>query len=311
MKAYFYTDDEVGQPWLGPDADRLTHEDFEPFPDPRFNWCAFPSFEPTEDPQEADIFVMRQRLSKVGEIDHLPHLKGNEERHVFFDLADNYKTYPGIDALYLRGAAVQQVFDVNPTTVSWPWPTEDFGRFMSTPAGGWQYDVSFQGQASDMARVAMQSCIDAGLGCAFHINDRFWPHICEDNDRVGERLRRTFSENMQGGRLSLCPTTLTQGVIRYRLYEAMSMGRVSIHICDGGVLPMQDKIDWDRCVVHIAEADAANAGPIIKAWLDRHSDAEIWDMGLYAREMWVKWLWRGTWAENVDLVVRERLGLDD
>jgi len=55
----------------------------------------------------------------------------------------------------------------------------------------------------------------------------------------------------------------------------------------------------NNTVVHygVANYDIAN------------DDREIWQRGLYAREMWVKWLWRGTWAENVDLVVRERLRL--
>lgn len=309
MKVYFYTDDEIGIPWRGPDADRITHEDYEPFPEPRFNWCAFPSFQLTEDPSEADIFVVRQRLSHMPKerVYDLPHLKGNEGRHVFFDLADYYEPYPGIDALFIRAATTKQMLQVNPTTIAWPWPTEDFGKWMPTPLGGWQYAVSFMGQANPMGAVALDA-IQLDMDTNVWVNDSFWPHICDEDPDEGEALRGAFLDNMQSGRLSLCPMTL-DGVIRYRLYEAMSMARVSILLCDNCVLPLQDKIDWERCVIQIPEDQAHETAVILRTFLARNSDEEIWERGLYAREIWVKWLWRGSWAENVDLVVRERLEL--
>ena len=307
-KVYFYTDEEVGTPWLGPDADRITHEDFEPFPEPRFNWCAFPSFEPTEDPKQADIFVVRQRLPTVADkIQELPYMQSNEERHVFFDLRDDYTEFP-VNSIFIRGSTTKRMMEANPNSISWPWPTEDFGTHMPTPSGGWQYDVGFMGQAKQVAHSAMASITAAGLSHRFQINNTFWPHICEQDKLAGENLRRVFLENMQAGRLSLCPMTL-DGVIRYRLYEAMSMARVNVLLCDNCVLPMQDKIDWPKYIIPSREQDAGDAGPILDDWLGRHSDKEIWEMGLAAREMWVKWLWRGNWEKNVDLVVRERLGL--
>ncbi len=304
---YFYSDVELGIRWHGPDADRDRHGDF---PEPRFNWCAFPSFRQTRNPDKADIFVVRPRLSHMPRerIYELPYLKGNEGRHVFFDLADYYETYPEFDALFIRAATTKQMLKVNPTAIAWPWPTEDFGKHMPTPAGGWQYDVSFMGQANDIAKDAMRSIGTAGLSTWFQVNSTFWPHICDADPEAGKDLRTIFLNNMQAGRLSLCPMTL-DGVIRYRFYEAMSMARVNVLLCDNCVLPLRDKIDYSRCVITIPQALASEAGDMLKAWLDSHSDEEIWQMGLYARQMWITWLWRGRWAEVVDQIVREKLAL--
>jgi len=93
MKAYYYTEAETGVPWPGPDADFILPNGQKKYGVqwPRFVWYALPGFEKTTDPAQADVFVVRQRLIWLSraQIYGLPYLKGNERRHLFFDLGSD------------------------------------------------------------------------------------------------------------------------------------------------------------------------------------------------------------------------------
>ncbi len=318
MKIYFYTDEEVGMPWPGEDHDRHISGDF---PEPRFQLCAFPGFERTTDPAQADVFVCRQRLAWLTDkqIRGLPYLRGNERRHVFFGLGpdanrDCYRMWPDIPAIYIRATCNQEMLKANPMTVAWPWPheTEDMGPYVRQPGQGYEYDVVFQGCANNelgrrAARLIGQT---QRLKTHIQVNHEWWPDM-KDKARQ-EELRRQYLETLNKGRLHLVPTSVeldgrTMGVVRYRFYEGMYLGVVGVHLCDGCVLPLADKIDWGRCVVTVRESDVDSLGDILVDWLSRHSDGEIVEMGRYARQMWERWIDRRRWAENVAQIVRERL----
>jgi len=318
MKIYFYTDAEVGVPWPGPDADRYVTGDF---PEPRFNWCAFPDFGRTDDPCRADVFVVRQRLASLSDeqIRGLPHLRGNERRHVFFGLGPDgnarcYRSWPDIPAIFIRATCNREMLAANPTTVAWPWPhaTDDMAPYVRRAGQGFRYDVVFQGHVNAMGRRAVESVQRTGLAQHVRVLRRWWPALNKDNPAEAEPLRRSYLETMGAARLHLCPTSVEMGgrrmgVVRYRLYEGMFLGVVGVHICDGCVLPLADKIDWSRCVVTVREADAEHVGGILADWLSRHDDGEIEEMGRYARRMWKRWIDRRRWGENVAQIVREKL----
>jgi hypothetical protein len=98
------------------------------------------------------------------------------------------------------------------------------------------------------------------------------------------------------------------GVVRYRLYEQMSMGRgLPVHICDNAVLPWADRIDWDICTVSVPEAKVDNVGLLLVEWLAQHSDAEIRERARYGQAMFETWLHRDKWNELFGIAVRERL----
>jgi len=305
-KAYFYTDDEVGVPWPGPDADRGGYKDLK---EPRFNWCEFPGFDVTEDPGEADVLVVRQRLSWLTDeqLAGLPHrTPRNIGRHVFFDLADNFYLYPIEGAMQFRGCADREMMIAQPSIIPIAWPTEDFGHL--TTDGGWEYDIIFQGQHNELADRAMDSCVKAGLRHGFLLTEKFWPHIRNEDWDRGMKLWDSFRENIRSGRLSLCPRTLKRGVIRYRLYEAMSMKRLSVLICDCCVLPFPELIDWDRCLIRVWEYQVDDTGWIIENWLADHCDAEIMVWGDYARSAWLKYLDRRQYGEMIAWKVKEIIG---
>jgi hypothetical protein len=318
VKVYFYTDGEVGVPWPGEDHDRRKSGDF---PEPRFELCAFPGFERTRDPARADVFVVRQRLVNLsdGQIRGLPHLRGNERRHVFFGLGPDgsrecYRAWPDVPAIFIRATCNREMLEANPATVAWPWPheTADMGPHVRREGQGYEFDIVFQGCANnDLGRRVVTSVEKTpGLKKHIRVNREWWPDMEDEGEQ--ERLRRTYLETTGAARLHLVPTSVEldgrlMGVVRYRLYEGMALGAVGVHLCDGCVLPLADKIDWSRCVVTVKEADADRTGEILADWLARHNDDEIREMGRYARRMWERWIDRRRWAENVAQIVRERL----
>jgi len=313
-KVYYYTDDEVGFPFPGPDADRLRYFGGVP----RFIWYEWPGFEVTTDPARANVFVVRQRFSKLTEaqIRNLPHLKGNEERHVFFDLNDHYiKTFPDIPGIFFRSCCTHAMLAVNPNIVLWPWALADSQppEYAELPAGGFRYDAVFQGHDSPSAQMMIRSLQKATPPMKTHLKavKIFWPNIRDHGDtEEAVRLRTEYLETMSAGRLILCPVSNTWPATRMRLWEAMAMGRFQVYFTDEVVLSFNDKIDWDECMLRLPLSAIQDVHEILPAWLAEHSDEEIIERGRYARRMWQEWLAPHRWGRTAGIVVREKLGLE-
>jgi len=319
-KVYYYTDQEVGVPWPGPDADFLVNgkPKVPNTPWPRFEWCAFAGFETTTNPHEADIFVVRQRLIWLSreQVYGLRYLNSKTaHRHIFFDLGSDgdpkcFRDFPDIPAIFFRAAAGKAMMENTPTTIPWAWPVEDFSHYPLAPKHGFQYDVVFQGQVGSrpIGRRAVQQLKNTPqLNCHLMFTEGFYGHMSNGKRRI--HLRNTYKDTLHHGRLSLNPANIPQGVVRYRFYEALSMGRVPIYVDDLGVFPFEDRIDYSRCVVKLAENDLPNIGGILVDWLMKHTDQDIIDMGRYGREMWKRWMDRSRWAEIIEEIVREKLEL--
>jgi len=310
MKVYFYKDNEVGVPWPGPDADRHLAGDY---PEPRFIWYDWPGAKETDSPAEADVFVVRQRLIWLSneQVRQLPYLRGNEQRHVFFDLGSDgswkcYRNFSDIPAIFIRGCCTQEMLKADPDIVAWPWPTVDMGAYADR---SFRYDVVFQGQlTNDLGRRAVESVGGTpGLNVHIQVNPKFFAY---EGAAKKQALAASYPETMAAGRLHLVPTSVPAGICRYRLYEGMSMARVGVSLCNGCVHPLADRINWHDCIVTIREGDATHAGAILAEWLTRHTDGDIQEMGRYAQAMWRKWLARDRWAEVIGQIVREKMSID-
>lgn len=297
---YRYTPAEVGLKEFAPGHIRLT------------------GFVETHNPREADCFTLPCDIRHVSneQIVHLPYLAGNVARHVFFSISEHPKRVLPFDgAIVFRTDNCEMIARANPSTITWAWGTDDLIDYMPVPDGGLVYDVTFQGwRSTELTDRACESIQRAGLKAHIAISDRFHGHIETDatNGVVGavelrDTLRASFLKAMQESRLSLCPRSKPEGVARWRLYEAMSAGRVSVHLCDGFVPPLPDRIDWSKCQLQIRERDVDRCGEIIAEWLAAHSDGELIERGAYARAMWARYFgsqkWEQTWAE----LVKERL----
>lgn len=326
-KVYFYTDEEVGVPFGGPDEDFIV--DGRPrVPNtkwPRFVWYEWPNFDETDNPYMADVFVVRQRLISLTEeqVMSLPYLAGNERRHVFFDLGSDgrpecYRDF-SIPAIFFRGCCTKQVLANNPTTIAWPWPVHDYGAELGGISSSFGLDVVFQGKTNHLTRRALKSferpLITRGRALTSHLAamSAFYPHLRDSTSPQAKKraaeYRESYIRMMDMARVLLCPTSVIDGIVRYRLYDGMTLGRITAHICDGCVMPLADRIDWGRILITIRESDADHVGEIIADWLNRHNDNEIRARGLYAREMWDTWLRRDRWGETIGSIVREKLKL--
>lgn len=313
-KVYYYTDQEVGVPFPGPDADRVAWCKLQGIPHPRFTWYAWPGFETTTDPRQADVYVVRQRLYALadGAIGSLPYYKDDaRHRHVFFDLGPdvgrafrNFSHYPGV---FFRACVNRSMLESDPDIIAWPWPIADLGGHAALPPGGFEYDAMFQGQVVGYTGPVIDSVERSSLKSYIVRLSEFFSVIRHRNPERGAELRTSYLESMQSSRIVLCPNDNPGGAIRYRLYETMSMGRVGLFVGDECVLPLSDKIAWQNCIVQISNRDMSKAGEFLERWLSEHSDTEITAMGAYAREAWVMWLKRENWGTIVGRLVRERL----
>lgn len=309
FKVYYYTDSEVGLPWLGPDADRVEHCKKHGLRHPRFIWYDWPRFTETHDPGDADVFVVRQRLAKLSEdqLRSLPYLRDRVERHVFFDLAENYQHYPSIvGAISIRGTCTRSMLKWDPGIVPWSAAVNDYGEYSSLPQEGFKHDVVFQGQTGGSITEPVLKSVERSQLSTHICRLRMFFGYYKDPEEIAT-LRKSYLESMSLGRLALSPASLSRGAIRYRVYEAMSMARVSVILCDSCVMPLQDQINWSHCLLRLPECEASNVGVILEGWLQTHTDQEIVEMGRYARQMWEKWLWRERWGEVIGMLVRERL----
>lgn len=288
MKAYYYTP---------------SHIPMREFPPGYFKLAGF---DVTDDPNAADCFVLPCDIRHVSDqqICDLPFLDGNENRHVFFTLSEFPKRALPVNALAFRTDHNERLRDAGNTLArAWAWGVEDLGAYaaLKWDEGGFAFDVHAQMWASTpMTDDCVESCKRAGLNVHDQRNDFFYGHLETAKDPRLAELRKSFLETMQRSRFVLVPRS-RPAVNRYRFFEAMSMGRVPVLLCDECLLPCADKIEYARCSIRINERDAKRTGAILQAWMEAHSANEVVEMGLYGREMWERWLnpawWEMTWGE--------------
>lgn len=297
MKAYTYSAAELGMTELPRGTLRLG------------------GFENTENPAEADAFVIPCDIRHVTNdlIHELPYMKGNEQRHCMYCISDRPNRAIGLPAIIFRADANRGLVAQEPTTVPWAWPvnpTRDIDRFIHAPREGFKYDVCFVGwNSTQLNDVVCNSVQRQGhLATYVHLNPEFYGSYesRNDTDKI-VRFRNLFLDVMHNSRLSLCARSIAEGVVRYRFYEALAMGRIPVHFNDNVYLPFQDKIDYNRCSIHLPESDGARCGDILRKWLDTHSDDEIIEMGKYGRWAWETWMDGDRWDDLFGLVVKERL----
>ena len=297
MKFYCYTVTQLGLGKLPPGELRLA------------------GFERTENPSEADCFVVPCDIRYLSDkqIRALPYLNGNESRHVMFANSEQPKRYLGIPAIIFRGDVNKDVMRRDPTTVPWSWPVDDLKVWSEIPASGFLYDVCFVGWNS--TPLTMTACESvkrhAGLKSYFQLNTEFYGtwETNQETDKL-KYYRHLFLSTMKQSRLSLCARSIPTGVTRYRFYEALSMARIPVHFNDNAALPFADRIDWDRCSIHIPEKDAERCGEILRVWLDSYDDTNVIARGEYGRAMWERYLDGRKWDDLFAEVVRERLNAD-
>lgn len=123
-----------------------------------------------------------------------------------------------------------------------------------------------------------------GVDTEFIIRNGFWAKGLDDK----ELARREYAENMLR-----CPYALVArgaGNFSYRLYEALSCGRIPVLIDTDCVLPFEDLIDWDSCMLRVPVQDVDNVGQVLSEFHQGTSEQQFEEMQRNARDIYEQWI---------------------
>lgn len=274
--------------------------------------------EVTEDYRVADVFVcpgsLRLFEQSSGVLDmrklkELPHFEGNESRHVFFDVSDNFTMPTRLPIMFIRCDARSWMMPHDVNTIQMAWPVDDLGQCVEPPEDGLKYDIGFHGWVSSLVRrVSVESCLNTeGLKTDIEGHKDFYGYL-RDIDPEQHRRRGNFLRSLKESRLQLCGESI-EGVFPYRFWETLSAGRVPLLIGSDFVYPFADEIDYDQFTVKCPRIDAPAAGQIALDFVRGRTDEEILAMGKLARAAWVKFCDSRNWPQLHAYAVQKKLGV--
>ena len=148
------------------------------------------------------------------------------------------------------------------------------------------------GKPSYPYRQLRARCIEAvkndqRLVANLDVQDAFWGRKEESSKAVttDEMIiaRPRFVANLINCDYVLCPRGA--GNFSIRLYEALSLGRIPIVVHCDGLLPFEDKIDWDRFIVRISPQDVGQLGDAVMVFHEARR-AEFTELQLNIRRLW-------------------------
>jgi hypothetical protein len=268
----------------------------------------------TENPSEADLFVIPGTFSlfqdngnvKRDMLERLPHWKGNEARHVAFDVSDYFTKAIDLPIIFLRCDVRTWMLPTDVNTIQMAWPVEDLGQCVPVPEGGFKYDISFHAWLSSNVRRYSSDAILASRRLNHDIEryPDFYGYI--ENEPEGKRRRKEFLRSLQESRIALCPESIP-GVLPYRFFEAMSAGRVPFLISSNYVLPFADEIPYEKFCIWCSAETPSEAAAIAGDVLNRMSDADLIDAGKIARYWWEQKLDSRNWPRIMAEAVTAKL----
>jgi len=306
MRAYYYTPEQCGMDAFPSGTLRLAgveETDDHLAPDTVF----------VVPPMLHHLVGYGNRATRADRLYGLDHILRHPARHVAFNVGDSYRFFPNLPCLWLRCDCTAEVMTQDPTTVPIAWPVRDHADCLALPDGGYAFDVSFIGwDSGPLTARAVASCrATSGLACDIETHQWFYGYVERDDPERAAIANARYKASLRASRLTLCPASIPDGVIRYRLYEGLSAGRIPVLIGDGSVLPFGPTLDeWKECVVWIRESAVDNTGAILRAWLDAHDDAELARRGAIARRLWTRWMDSARWPELFSEIVAARMRFD-
>jgi hypothetical protein len=305
MKIYTYKEHEISM------FPKFKERPWEPIGD---------DIEEVKTPEEADFIICpvalhciqnknpkrRDGLHSSIPVERLPYWKKFENKHVFFDCSDFEVDLKGTPATLIR-CNLRDWMKGDGHCIPWFWPVEDLKECVDIPKGGFKYDISFHAWLStDTRKLSVKSCQNVlGNRIDHKTFPNFFGYLPVDSpERINRR--RNFLNSIKQSKMMLCPQSI-QGVFPYRFYEALSAGRIPLLLCSGFNLPFQDEIDWDKCIVTAPAERAANAGNIVKRFLNNTSEEKQREMMEYGRKVWEKWLNRDKQPELIGYTLKKEL----
>jgi hypothetical protein len=117
-------------------------------------------------------------------------------------------------------------------------------------------------------------------------------------------VRTQFVDNMVANAYTLC--IRGSGNYSYRLYEAMSMGRIPVIVDTDLALPRDDVIPWSEIAVWAAADQVDRLGDVVEAFHERLSPGDFVDLQHRLRQIWLDHLRPQAWLADLD----EAMALD-
>jgi len=295
MKVYYYT------------PEQLNMESF-PSGEMRLNKIIA---EPTIIPAVADVFAIPAGFHVVPDevLYNLPHWDKHHARHAILNVSDSYKRFTTHPMMIFRCDTTKAVMEANPWTIPIAWPVEDLRKYHEAPI---VYDdgpdVSFVGWVSTrLCKQALHALRRSELHCDFTTYSEFYGYLSKE---VQDERRQPFIDSLAMAKTSLCVRSIPAGVIRYRFYEAMSMGRLIIHVNDNAVYPFAERIDYDRFVIKVPEDRIKDIADIVSDRLRQYTMImDRWRDGVIARAEWLLRLnaddWNMRFAQECEKRIKE------
>lgn len=261
--------------------------------------------------QDAEVFIVPPSLMHIQDANMVrafTYMSVAEKRHVFFDVSDFDQTYNGLKCMFIRCNLKKFMREIDPMSIPWGWPVDDFKDCIEPPASGFLHDVSFQAWIStDTRKISSDACLgNPQLKCDFATYKDFYGYVHRDNRPEADRRMAEFKRSMKESRIALCPESIP-GVFPYRFFEALSAGRVPLLVSSDYNLPFQDEIPYHEFMLELPRAQAAQAGSFIREFLNRTTDAQLIEMGKKGRHYWERFLNRDDWMKTMAYAVRKSL----
>jgi len=320
LKLYFYREGrdyeyppdvraEYGNPWAPPLFRRDPADAARP-----------DGYDEVRTPDEADFIVYPNKLDPItvhrraaftrAHLAALPHFARLEHKHLFFNFHDLGQPLCTTACIITDDPACSNVDD--PYVYTCPHfpmahvlrasPDFEFSRV--------RFDVSFVGTISDPLRIDLLDSIQQERALRFYLSapqsedcDRSTSYLHMADERRKRALERLYVGVMRRSWATLCPRGRGSSSIRF--YETLCMGRLAVHVSDEYVLPLADRIDYEAFTLFIPEAEAGNAGALVRRWLEGMDAAEREDRCRKARRAWEEHL-APQYAQDIVLDILHR-----
>lgn len=125
----------------------------------------------------------------------------------------------------------------------------------------------------------------------FQPREKFWGGAIINgklDPDLAVKARREYVNNLLNGDYTLC--VRGAGNFSYRIYEALSLGRIPVLVDTDCVLPYEQFIDWKKFCVIVDAKDLARLDEKILEFHDRLSEADFENLQRACRNIWEEWL---------------------
>jgi hypothetical protein len=120
------------------------------------------------------------------------------------------------------------------------------------------------------------------------VNDDFWGGALRYEGAARReamaQARRRYVDNLVASDYALC--VRGNGNFSYRLYEALSLGRIPVFVDSASVLPFDDDIDWRRLCVWIDAHELDRIADRVSEHYERHSGEDFTRLQQLCRTTW-------------------------